>query len=155
MLNMSLHWWDFFIRAVVVYAFILLFLRLTGKRQLGQLAPFDLVLLLLISNAVQNSMNGGDNSLVGGLISAITLLLLNFLVGRLTYKNKALAGLIEGRPEVIIHDGHVYDSILRAEKISHDDLESALRRAGCSSTKDVHFAILENNGVITVKKKNQ
>jgi len=152
---MSLHWWDFFIRAVVVYAFILLFLRLTGKRQLGQLAPFDLVLLLLISNAVQNSMNGGDNSLVGGLISAITLLLLNFLVGRLTYKNKALAGLIEGRPEVIIHDGHVYDSILRAEKISHDDLESALRRAGCSSTKDVHFAILENNGVITVKKKNQ
>ncbi len=155
MLNMSLHWWDFFIRAVVVYAFILLFLRLTGKRQLGQLAPFDLVLLLLISNAVQNSMNGGDNSLVGGLISAVTLLLLNFLVGRLTYKNRVLAGLIEGKPEIIIHDGHVYENILKAEKISHDDLESALRRAGCDSTKDVHFAILENNGVITVKKKTQ
>jgi len=155
MLNVSIHWWDFVIRAVVVYAFVLVFLRVTGKRQMGQLAPFDLVLLLLISNAVQNSMNGGDTSLVGGLISAATLLFFNFLVGRLTYRNKMLAGLVEGRPEVIIHDGHVYENILRAEKISHDDLESALRRAGCSSTKEVHFAILENNGTITVKKKDQ
>jgi uncharacterized membrane protein YcaP (DUF421 family) len=153
MLNMSLNWWDFVIRAVVVYAFVLLFLRLTGKRQMGQLAPFDLVLLLLISNTVQNSMNGGDNSLVGGLVSAATLLMLNFFIGKLTYRNKALAGLVEGRPEVIIHDGHVYANVLKSEKISYADLESALRQAGCNTVKEVHFAILENNGNITVKKK--
>jgi uncharacterized membrane protein YcaP (DUF421 family) len=153
MLNMSLSWWDFIIRAVVVYAFVLFFLRLTGKRQMGQLAPFDLVLLLLISNTVQNSMNGGDNSLVGGLVSAATLLMLNFFIGKLTYRNKMLAGLVEGRPEVIIHDGHIYENILKAEKISYADLESALRKAGCDSIKEVHFAILENNGTITVKKK--
>ena len=100
-------------------------------------------------------MNGGDNSLIGGLISAATLLLLNFFIGRVTYKNKALAGIVEGRPEVIVHDGHVYNAVLKAEKISYEDLESALRQAGCNSIKEVHFAILENNGAITIKKKAQ
>lgn len=155
MFHMSVHWWEFVIRAAVVYCFVLIFLRVTGKRQMGQLAPFDLVLLLLISNTVQNSMNAGDNSLVGGLISAASLLLLNFFIGRFTYKHKAFAGLVEGKPEVIIHDGHVYDAILKAEKISYADMESALRQAGCNSIKEVHFAILENNGVITIKKRNQ
>jgi uncharacterized membrane protein YcaP (DUF421 family) len=75
MLNMSIPWWEFLIRGTVVYAFLIFLLRLTGKRQVGQLAPFDLVLLLVLSNAVQNSMNAGDNSLVGGLISAATLVL--------------------------------------------------------------------------------
>ena len=153
MLNMSTHWWEFIIRAVVVYLFVLIFLRLTGKRQLGQLAPFDLVLLLLISNTVQNSMNAGDDSLIGGLISAASLLVLNFIIGKLTYKNKWLAGIVEGRPEIIIHNGHLYKNILQAERISYDDLESALRRSGCESIKDVHFAILENNGAITIQKK--
>jgi len=154
MFSLSVPWWTFIVRGVVVYLFVLIFLRLTGKRQMGQLAPFDLVLLLLISNTVQNSMNAGDNSLIGGLISAATLLLLNFFIGRMTYKNKALAGFVEGRPEVIIHDGHVYGSVLKSEKISYADLESALRQAGCDSVKEVHFAILENNGTITIKKKN-
>ena len=155
MFNMSVPWWNFVIRAVVVYAFVLIFLRATGKRQMGQLAPFDLVLLLLISNTVQNSMNAGDNSLIGGLISAASLLILNFMVGRFTYNNKKLADIVEGRPEVIIHNGHLYDAVLKKEQISHDDLESAIRRAGCNSIAEVHFAILENNGAITIKKKNQ
>ena len=74
MWNLSVPWWEFVLRGVVVYLFLLVFLRLTGKRQTGQYAPFDLVLLLILSNAVQNSMNAGDNSLIGGLISAITLI---------------------------------------------------------------------------------
>ena len=80
MFNLAIPWWELIVRGAIVYAFLLLLLRITGKRQIGQLAPFDLVLLLVLSNAVQNSMNGGDNSLVGGLISATTLVILNFLI---------------------------------------------------------------------------
>ena len=87
------------LRSGVVYGFLLVLLRLTGKRQIGQLAPFDLVLLLVLSNAVQNSMNGGDNWLVGGLVSAATLVALNFGIGYATFRSKGLEGLIEGRPQ--------------------------------------------------------
>ena len=88
MWTMAIPAWELVLRGVLVYGFLLLLLRLTGKRQVGQLAPFDLVLLLVLSNAVQNSMNGGDNSLVGGLISATTLVLLNLVIGYATYRSK-------------------------------------------------------------------
>jgi uncharacterized membrane protein YcaP (DUF421 family) len=91
------HWSYFIVRAVVVYIFILVLLRFTGKRQVGQLAPFDLVLLLVLSNAVQNAMNGGDNSITAGLILATTLVAINWFVGWLTYRSKWLENLIEGR----------------------------------------------------------
>src|SRR3954469_20008412 len=97
------HWWEFVARAVIVYLFLLIILRLTGKRQVGQLAPFDLVLLLVLSNAVQNAMNGGDNSVTGGIIAASTLIVVNGVVGRITYRSKTMERLIEGRPEIIIH----------------------------------------------------
>src|ERR1700687_1151779 len=103
MWNIAVPWWELIARSVVVYGFLLILLRLTGKRQVGQLAPFDLVLLLVLSNAVQYSMNGGDNSLVGGLISAVTLVGVNWLMSLATFRNKRLETLIEGRPEVLIH----------------------------------------------------
>src|SRR6266568_7153900 len=99
MLNMAIPWWEFVFRGIVVYAFLLIILRISGKRQVGQLAPFDLVLLLVLSNAVQNAMNGGDNSLVGGLISATTLIALNYSIGFATFRSKRLEAAIEGRPE--------------------------------------------------------
>src|SRR6266850_6447743 len=99
------HWWEFILRAVIVYLFLLVLLRLTGKRQVGQLAPFDLVLLLVLSNAVQNAMNGGDNSITAGIVAASTLVVANGIVSRLTYKNKTIERLIEGRPEILIHNG--------------------------------------------------
>jgi len=101
----SIPWWEFIVRGLIVYAFLLLLLRLTGKRQIGQLAPFDLVLLLVLSNAVQNSMNGGDNSVTGGLVSALTLIAANYGIGYLTFKSKRLEAVIEGRPQVLIHNG--------------------------------------------------
>lgn len=88
MFQISVPWWELVIRSVAVYAFLLFILRISGKRQIGQLAPFDLVLLLVLSNAVQNSMSAGDNSLIGGLLIASTLVAINFLVGYATYKNK-------------------------------------------------------------------
>ena len=96
MWNIAIPWWELIVGSVVVYLFLIMLLRLTGKRQVGQLAPFDLVLLLVLSNAVQNSMNGGDNSLIGGMISAAVLVTLNFGMGVLTYRSKKLEGMIEG-----------------------------------------------------------
>jgi uncharacterized membrane protein YcaP (DUF421 family) len=148
-------WWELILRAVVVYLFLLLLLRLTGKRQVGQLAPFDLVLLLVLSNAVQNAMNAGDNSLIGGLISASTLVGLNFLVGYLTHRSKRLEALIEGRPEVLIHNGKLYEKIMARAQLTHHELDAAIRRAGCASIGDVHYAMLENNGSITVVERKE
>src|ERR1700681_1939799 len=112
MWNLAIPWWEFIARGLIVYVFLIGLLRLTGRRQVGQLAPFDLVLLLVLSNAVQNSMNGGDNSLVGGLISAVTLVLLNLGVGWVTYRSKKLESLIEGRPQILIHNGTLFEDVV-------------------------------------------
>ncbi len=142
--------WEFVLRGAVVYVFLLVLLRLTGKRQIGQLATFDLVLLLVLSNAVQNSMNGGDSSLVGGLVSALTLVALNFLVGLATSRSKRIEAFIEGRPEVLVHNGKLYPDVLMHAQLTRHELDTAIRAAGCDSVKDVRVAILENNGSITV-----
>jgi uncharacterized membrane protein YcaP (DUF421 family) len=150
MLNMAVPWWELVIRSVVVYGFLLALLRITGKRQVGQLAPFDLVLLLVLSNAVQNSMNAGDNSLIGGLLSAATLIGLNYLVGMATYRNKQLEAIIEGQPQVLIHNGKLFEKVMQRAQLTHHELNAALRRAGCTTIEEVHTAILENNGAISV-----
>ena len=150
---MSIPWWEFILRGIVIYVFLIVLLRVTGKRQIGQMSPFDLVLLLVLSNAVQNSMNGGDNSIIGGMISAATLVAANWLIGLLTYKSKTAELLIEGRPELLIHDGRLFEPALAQAKVTHHELNAALRQEGCVSVKDVHCAILENNGTITVHQR--
>ena len=147
------HWWEFVVRAVIVYVFLLVILRITGKRQIGQLAPFDLVMLLVLSNAVQNSMNGGDNTITGGVILVCTLIAINFLVSWLTFRSKWLAGLIEGRPLVLIHNGRVDLRAMRRVQLTMHELDAALRAEGCSGVEEVHFAMIENNGHITVLAK--
>jgi uncharacterized membrane protein YcaP (DUF421 family) len=153
MWKLSLPWWEFIARAIVVYLFLLVILRVTGKRQVGQLAPFDLVLLLVLSNALQNSMNGGDNTVTGGVISAISLVSLNWLLGYATFRSKKIGRFVEGRPQVIVHNGHVYRDIMASERLTQDELDAAIRLAGCASIHDVHFAILENNGQISVRAR--
>ena len=154
MWTLGIPWWEFIARGVIVYFFLIFILRVSGKRQIGQLAPFDLVLLLVISNAVQNSMNGGDNSLLGGLLSAVTLIACNYLVGFATAKSKTLEAAVEGRPQVLIHDGKLFKDVMDSEKLTHHELNAALRAGGCSGVEEVHYAILENNGQITVKARN-
>jgi uncharacterized membrane protein YcaP (DUF421 family) len=153
MWKLSLPWWEFIARAVVVYIFLLVILRVTGKRQVGQLAPFDLVLLLVLSNALQNSMNGGDNTVTGGVISAVTLVFLNWLLGYATYRSKKIGRFVEGRPQVIVHNGQVYRDVMESERLTQDELDAAIRLAGCASLHDVHFAIFENNGQISVRTR--
>ncbi len=151
MFDISVPWWELIVRGVVVYAFLILLLRLTGKRQIGQLLPFDLVLLLILSNAVQNSMSAGDNSLIGGLILAATLVAVNYLVGLITFKSKKMEAMIEGRPQVIIHEGKLFDDVMDEAKLTRDELYSSLRQSGYFEIKDIKLAILENNGTITVQ----
>lgn len=153
MWNLSLPWWEFVLRGAIVYVFLLIILRITGKRNTGQLAPFDLVLLLVLSNAVQNSMNGGDNTVVGGLISAATLIALHYAVAILTFKSKKLEVWIEGAPRVLIHNGTLNEDVMRRELLTHHELAAALRAAGCADIQHVHVATLENNGQITVSLK--
>ncbi|HZZ44183.1 MAG TPA: YetF domain-containing protein [Tepidisphaeraceae bacterium] len=149
----TVHIGEFIFRGIIVYIFLLILLRLTGRRQIGQLAPFDMILLLVLSNAVQNAMNGGDNSLTGGIVSACTLVAMNSLVGELTYRFKFLESLIEGRPMSLIHDGHVNHRNLRKLKMTIHELNASLRMAGVGCQEHVLHAVLETTGQLTVIRK--
>jgi uncharacterized membrane protein YcaP (DUF421 family) len=148
------HWWEFCIRGAAIYLFLLIVLRITGKRQVGQLAPFDLILLLVLSNSVQNAMIGNDTSIVGGCITAATLIGMNYFVGFLTYRSKWLEGLVEGRPIRLIHDGHIDERNLHKVRMTVHELNAALRAEGLGCVDDVQIAILENTGKISVVARN-
>ena len=138
------------LRSVVIYVFILLAFRFTGKRQVGQLTPFDLVVLLIISNVVQNAVIGPDNSLGGGLLGAVVILALNWLVVELTFRSKRLRRLLEAEPTLLVHNGRILHDNLRRERLTLDDLHAALRRAGVADLEHVRVAVLEENGGISV-----
>ncbi len=153
MWNLSLPWWEFVIRALIIYGFLLILLRLTGKRQIGQMSPFDLVLLLVLSNAVQNSMNGGDNTILGGMILAVTLVACNAALGYVTYRSKTVEKIVEGEPEVLIFDGKLIKKTLEKEGLTMDELMGALRVAGCEKVEEVHLATMELNGQISIVRE--
>lgn len=148
--ELNVPWYELVLRSVAVYAFLLVILRVTGKRQIGQLAPFDLVLLLVLSNAVQNAMNAGDNTLLGGIISAVTLIASHYAVAWGTYRSKLFEGIVEGRPQILIHNGKIITEVMRKAKMTHHELNAALRQSGCACATDVQLAVLENNGAISV-----
>lgn len=137
-------------RAAIVYLFLLVAFRITGKRQVGQLTPFDLVVLLVVSNIVQNAMIGNDNSVGGGLIGATTIFVLNYLIVEVTFRSKRLRRLVEAHPTILIHDGRILHDNLRAERLTMDDLQAALRRTGVADPTRVRFAVLEESGGISV-----
>jgi uncharacterized membrane protein YcaP (DUF421 family) len=155
MWQITVPWWELVLRALIVYVFLMVLLRITGRRQVGQLSPFDLVLLLVLSNALQNAMNAGDNSLTGGIILALTLVGTNWLVGWIAWRSRGFSRAIEGRPEVLIHNGVVYRDVMERERLSQADLDMALRRSGCSSVEEVHFAVLETNGQVSVRLRDR
>ncbi|MHA7682290.1 DUF421 domain-containing protein [Cupriavidus sp. PET2-C1] len=153
MWNLSAPWWEFVLRGLIVYGSLLVLLRLSGKRQIGQLTSLDLVLLLVLSNAVQNSMNAGDNSVTAGLILAVTLVGANLVLAWLSWRSRRFENVVEGRPQILIHDGMVFGDVMKRAFVTRDDLHKALRHAGCERVADVHFAILENDGTISVLVK--
>ncbi len=137
-------------RSVVVYLFLLIAFRFTGKRQVGQLTPFDLVVLLIISNVVQNAVIGNDNSLGGGLLGAVAILVLNWAVVEVAFRYKRARRLLEPTPTLLIHNGHILHDNLRRERVTLDDLLAALRRSGVVEPSKVRYAVLEENGAISV-----
>lgn len=154
MFDLSVPWWELVLRSIVVFCVLLMLLRLTGKRQVGQLAPNDLVLLIILANAVQNSMNAGDNSLIGGLISAVTLVTLNYLLNKLVFNSKKIERFVEGRAQILVRDGVLLEDVLADTGITHDELNGVLRQHDCVDLKHVHLAILETNGSISVLPKS-
>jgi uncharacterized membrane protein YcaP (DUF421 family) len=143
------------VRCAIVFLVLLVGLRLTGKRQSGHLTPYDLILLLLIANAVQNAMVGSDTSLVGGLVAMATLLGINALVAWFSRRNKRVARFIEGTPTLLIHHGEILETHCVREGISREDLLRALREHGVEDVQSVRTAILEVDGSISVLLKKE
>lgn len=140
-------------RTVAVFAVVLGVLRLTGKRELGQMTPFDLVLVLLIANAVQNAMVGPDNSLAGGLLSAAVLIAANAAVARLRTLSPRAERLLEGQPALLVSDGKFLKEHLRREGLSEEEVLMAMREHGVDDPKDVKMAVLEVDGSISIVPK--
>jgi len=143
------------LRTAVIYLVVLLGVRLSGKREVGQMTPFDLVLLLLISNSVQNAMTGPDTSLIGGVAAALTLLVMNYLIAELSGTNRRFRKIVQGQPTLLVHDGNVLSGHMSKEHISMDELERALREHGVNNYHDVALAVLEVDGSISCLKYDE
>src|SRR5262245_27670970 len=127
------------LRAGIIYGAIFLLLRVLGKRQVGELAPFDLVVLLLLSETVSSSLNASERSVTGGLVSAVTLIGVNQVVGYASAKSRRVERLLEGQPRILLRNGRVYHNVLEEERITRSELLEACRRAGCASFCQVRF----------------
>jgi uncharacterized membrane protein YcaP (DUF421 family) len=147
---MTTPWWEIILRTAVVYVVVLVLLRIAGKRELGQMSAVDLVVILVIANAVQNAMTGGDNSLVGGVIAASTLVAMNIAFGRLAARAPVLGQLFTSEPTILIDEGKLVQEHLSRENISREDLEMAAREKGIDDLSKVHAAILERDGSISI-----
>ena len=154
MASLAIPAWHIFIRTAVVYLAVFVGLRVMGKRELGQMTVFDLVVILLIANAVQNAMVGPDTSLIGGVLAAFTLLLLNYAVSLLRLSSPFWGRLVEGTPTVLVQDGEFVAPHLRKEGAERAELEMAIREHGVESVKDVRLAVLETDGSISIVPKD-
>ena len=141
------------LRPIIVYVFLIVGLRLAGKRELAQLNPFDLVVLLTLSNTVQNAIIGEDNSVTGGIVGATALLLVNYLVVRYLYGHKKLDQIVEGQPTLLIENGKLQRQHLREELITLPELEAAAHRQGFASLDEVQQCILEPGGTVSFLAK--
>ena len=143
------------LRTGIIYLLVLIGVRLSGKREVGQMTPFDLTLLLLLSNSVQNAMTGPDTSLMGGAVAACTLLVLNYGVAGVSGSNRRIRRLIEGEPSLLVHDGKIIQSHMVRERVSMDELHRALREHGINSCDQVALAVLEVDGSISCLKYDE
>lgn len=152
---MTTHWQtalEILFRTGVIYLFVLAGVRLSGKREVGQMTPFDLTLLLLLANAVQNAMTGPDTSLTGGVVAAGTLLVMNYFVADLAGVNRRFRKFVQGSPSLLIHDGQIVAANMAREHVTMDEIERALREHSIGRLQDVSLAVLEVDGSISILK---
>jgi len=155
-----MHWWlpeipvgEKILRSLIVYLFLLIMFRLLGKREVAQMTVFDLIVLLILSNVLQNAMIGPDNSVTGGLIGAATILAINWLVGRAAFSSRWFEKAIEGVPTLLVHHGELVLPNLRRTNISREELLSNLRSQGIFDLEEVRAAVLEPSGKLSVLKQ--
>ena len=146
---------EILLRTAVIYLLVLIGVRISGKREVGQMTPFDLTLLLLLSNSVQNAMTGPDTSLAGGVVAASTLLILNYLIAEASGTNRRFRRFVQGQPSLLVHDGKVIDSHMAREHVSLDELHRALREHGISCIEQTALAVLEVDGSISCLKYDE
>ncbi len=153
MLDLSLPVWEFILRAAVVYVALLVLVRISGRRTVGQFTPFDLLVVMLLSESVSTSLSGGDTSLIGGLIGASVLIALNMLAGFATSHSKKMEELLDGNAVLIGRDGRLYEKTMKKCRLSRADIDQALRE--CDATlEQMQCAFLEADGKITIQTKH-
>jgi uncharacterized membrane protein YcaP (DUF421 family) len=153
MIELSLPWWELVLRALIVYVALLTLLRLSGKRTLGEFSTFDFLVIVLLAEAVQGAMLGGDESLLGGLIVAATVVALNYALGFISTRSKRIDKLIEGEPVVIISDGRLLDRQLKRNNLPVGDVDEAMRGENIGDIAEVRLAVLEPSGKISFIKR--
>ncbi|MCH6483968.1 DUF421 domain-containing protein [Pseudoxanthomonas sp. LH2527] len=153
---LGMPWWEFVLRAVAVYVVVLVMVRLSGKRTVGQFTPFDLLVVVLLGTAVQNSLIGEDTSLLGGLILAATLLGLNWGVGKLSSRSRRFDEVVEGKPVILVRHGRLFRDELARQSLSEHDFAIARRSAGYATLGEIALAVLESSGEITfIRRKHR
>lgn len=152
MFDLGMPWWEFIVRAAVVYGLLLVMVRLSGHRTVGQFTPFDLLVVMLLSEAVSESLNGGDESLVGGLIGATTLIALNLAVATLSSRSQKMENIFDGKATVIGRDGRFFHEVAKKHRLTQSDLDESLREADVE-LHEMRCAFLEADGTITILKK--
>ena len=152
MFDMDLPWWEFIARGAMVYLALLAMVRLSGHRTINQLTPFDLLVVMLLSESVSNGLSGGDDSVSGGLIIAATLIVLNVTIGSLSARSRKFEKMLQGDCVLIGRDGVFFDGVVHRNRIGEADIEQALREADCAR-HEMQCAFLEVDGSITIMKR--
>jgi len=151
MFELQSEWWELPLRAVIIYCALLVMVRVSGRRTVGQFTPFDLLVVMLLSESVSSGLNGGEESVTGGLLAAATLVALNVLIAFATSRSAGLQTLMEGRPVLVGRDGKIFTDVLKKHRVPVSDVEQALREADCEQD-EMKFACLEADGQISILK---
>jgi uncharacterized membrane protein YcaP (DUF421 family) len=153
MFDMELPWWEYIARATIIYGVLLVMVRVAGKRTVGQFTPFDLLVIMLLSEAVSSSLSGGDKSIPGGLLLAATLIGLNILIAWVTAHSRKAADVLEGAAILLGRNGRIFKDIAKKHRVSDGEIEQALREEDCE-LKEMQCIFLESDGKITILKKD-
>ena len=152
MFDLQASWWELPVRAAVIYIALLIMVRLSGRRTVGQFTPFDLLVVMLLSESVSSGLNGGEDSVTGGLLAAATLVALNLVIAYATSRSAKMQSLVEGRAVLIGRKGEIFHDILKQHRIPVSDVEQSLREADCAQA-DMKYACLESDGKISILKE--
>jgi uncharacterized membrane protein YcaP (DUF421 family) len=153
MFDLSLPWWHFLVRAALIYVAMLVLVRLSGKRTIGEFTPFDLIVVMLLGETAQSGLTAGDESVAGGLIAAATLIALNYGLGFVSTRSRWFERLVEGEPVVLVRGGVLRRAAARRNHIPESDVMEAVREAGLTRLEEVDLAVLETDGHITVIRR--